>query len=141
MKINFTQEHMTRLKELACEMLFSNTVIKGFMGAPANIIELLHGTTINTLNNLKASLSKQIEKLESADEWVGTDSEKLAEMRKAKELVNLIVGWKRYNLEIAENNRRIAEIEKQLIDIDEATKTPEDKKKELRAELEALKGA
>ena len=138
MKINFTQEHMTRLKELACEMLFNNTVIKTFMGTPANIIELLHGTTINTLNNIKTSLSKQIEKLESADEWVGQDSEKLAEMRKAKELVNLIVGWKRYNLEIQENKQKKAELTAKLEELKESQKTPDERIKEMEAQLKEL---
>jgi len=138
MKINFTKEHEARLKELACEMLFENTTIKTFMGTPANIIELVNGTTINTLNNLKTSLSKQIEKLESADEWIGQDSEKLAEARKAKELVNLIIGWKRYNLEIAENKAKKEELTKKLEELKESQKTPDERIKEMEAQLKEL---
>lgn len=141
-KINFTKDHFSRMCELACNALLDNAVISTSLGQSLNIVELMHTTSINQLNNIKQALSKKIEKLEAADEWVAdANSEKIDDARLTKELVNLIIGWKRHNLEVAENKRRIAEIEKQLIDIDEATKTPEDKKKELRAELEALKGA
>ena len=132
--INFTKDHEARLKELACEMLFNNGVIQTKLGQPLDIVELLHTTTINTLNEIRNKLSNTIAKMEEADEWIEKDSSKIEKQRKAKELVNLIIGWKRFNLELKERERRIAEIDKQLNDIDEATKTPEDKKKELIAE-------
>ena len=132
--INFTKDHEARLKELACEMLFNNGVIQTKLGQPLDIVELLHTATINTLNEIRNKLSNTIAKMEEADEWIEKDTTKIEKQRKAKELVNLIIGWKRFNLELKERERRIAEIDKQLNDIDEATKTPEDKKKELIAE-------
>lgn len=138
MKINFTKDHMIRLYDLANEALFDKTTVYTKLGQPLNIYELLHTTSINQLNEIKSSLAKKIEKIEETDEWVTPDGDKLQAMKDTKELVNLIIGWKRYNLELAENERRIAEIDKQLNDIDEATKTPEDKKKELLAEKARL---
>jgi len=138
MKINFTKEHMSRLLDLADAALFDRTTIVTKLGQPLNIYELLHTTSINQLNEIKTNLSKKIEKVEAADEWIAPDNDKLQSMKDTKELINLIIGWKRYNLELAENERRIAEIDKQLNDIDEATKTPEDKKKELLAEKAKL---
>jgi hypothetical protein len=136
--IHFTKEHYESLQQLAADMLFANEVINYGIGQPKNIIELLHATSIETLNRIKQTLSKKIEEQENKDEWVDPDSTKLAKLRRKKELINLIIGWKRYNFELAENERRIAEIDKQLNDIDEATKTPEDKKKELLAERAKL---
>ena len=138
MKINFTKEHMSRLLDLADAALFDKTVIVTKLGQPLNIYELLHTTSINQLNEIKLNLAKKIEKVEAADEWIAPDNDKLQSMKDTKELVNLIIGWKRYNSELAENERKIAEIDKQLNDIDEATKTPEDKKKELLAEKAKL---
>ena len=136
--INFTKDHENRLKELACEMLFNNGVIQTKLGQPLDIVALLHSTAINTLNEIRNRFSNTIAKMEEADEWVEKDTTKIEKQRKAKELVNLIIGWKRLNLELKERERRIAEIDKQLNDIDEATKTPEDKKKELIAEKAKL---
>ena len=129
---------MERLMDLADAALFDRTTVVTKLGQPLNIYELLHTTSINQLNEIKLNLAKKIEKAEAADEWVAPDNDKLQAMKDTKELVNLIIGWKRYNLELDENERRIAEIDKQLNDIDEATKTPEDKKKELLAEKARL---
>lgn len=138
MKINFNKEHMEKLQALACKMLFNNGEIRSKIGTPLSIVELLHTTSINSLNEIKASLAKQIEKQESRDEWVDPDNEKLAQLKEAKELVNLIVGWKRYNMEIAENKRKKAELTEKLAELKESTKTPEDRIKEMEAELAAL---
>ena len=141
MKINFSKTNYERLCELACEALFSNAIITGNMGQNYNIMDLLHCTSITTLNNIKAVLSKKIEKLESADEWVEADPSKLETARKNRELVNLIVGWKRYNLEIQENASKRAELTKKLTELKESTKTPEDRIKEMEAALAALDSA
>lgn len=138
MKINFTKEHMSRLIELATDMLFANNCIQTTMGQVLNITELLHTTSINQLNNIKAMLVKKIEKLEGADEWVGEDTEKLESTRRTKELVNLIIGWKRYNLELEENKRKKNELTAKLTELKESTKTPEDRIKELEAQLKEL---
>ena len=138
MKINFTKEHMLRLYDLANEALFDKTVVTTKLGQPLNIYELLHTTSINQLNDIKASLSKRIEKMEEQDEWVAPDNDKLTWYKNTKELVNLIIGWKRYNLELDENKRKKEELSKKLTELKESTKTPEDRIKELEAQLKEL---
>jgi hypothetical protein len=138
MKINFTKANMLRLCELANDALFEKKTVTTKLGQVLNIFELIHTTTVNQLNEIRLFLSKKIEKIEEGDEWTSPDNDKLQAMKETKELVNLIIGYKRYNAELAENERKIAEIDKQLNDIDEATKTPEDKKKELLAERAKL---
>lgn len=137
-KINFTKEHMLRLYDLANEMLFDNATIQTSMGQVLNIVELLHTTSINQLQNIMSALKKKIDKIEEADEWIAPDNDKLEELRRMKELVNLIIGWKRHNLEISENNRKKDELTKKLTELKESTKTPEDRIKEIEAELAAL---
>ena len=142
MKINFTKENFTRMCELSVDALLSNMTVTTNLGSPLNIVELMHTTSINQLNNIKQALSKKIEKLEAADEWVADpNSEKIEEVRKTKDLVNLIIGYKRYNLELAENKKKKEELTKKLSELKESTKTPEDRIKELEAELASMDSA
>lgn len=138
MKINFTQEHYTKLIELATKALFDGEIFRTKLGQPLNIYELLHTTSINQLNEIKSNLTKKIEKIEEQDEWVAPDGEKLQAMKDAKELVNLIIGWKRYNLELSENARKKEELTAKLAELKESQKTPEDRIKELEAQLKEL---
>ena len=138
MKINFTKEHMQKLSELACLMLFENREIRNKIGTPLSIVELLHTTSINQLNEIKAMLAKKIEQQESRDEWIDPDNEKLTQLKEDKELVNLIVGWKRLQLEKIENARKKEELTKKLSELKESTKTPEDRIKEMEAQLAEL---
>lgn len=138
MKINFTKEHMARLTDLAVIALFNKVNVNTKLGQVLNIYELLHTTSINQLNEIKLALAKKIEKIEEKDEWVEPDNDKLQEMKDIKELVNLIIGWKRFNLEIQENKTKKAELTKKLEELKESTKTPEDRIKEMEAQLKEL---
>ena len=138
MKIKFTKEHYAKLKELAAQALFEGIVVRTKLGQPLNIYELVHTVSPNQLNEIKNGLAKQIEKIENGDEWTNPDSEKLESLKTTKELVNLIIGWKRYNLELDENARKKEELTKKLAELKESTKTPEDRIKELEAQLKEL---
>ena len=137
--IHFTKENYESLRKLATDMLFANEVINYGIGQPKSIIELLHTTSIDTLNKIKQALGKKIEEQENKDEWVDPDNTKLDKLRKQKELVNLIIGWKRFNLEKDVQAYKKAELTKKLNDLVESQKTPADRIKEIQAELDAMK--
>jgi hypothetical protein len=137
-KINFTKEHEAKLDALAVKMLKENGIVRTSMGQALSIVELMHATSINTLNTIKANLAKQIQKKEEGDEWVETDSSALDKMKETKDLINLIIGWKRYNMEVAENKAKKAELTKKLAELKESTKTPQDRIKEMEAALAEL---
>lgn len=139
-KINFTKDHFNKLADLALSALFGNVVFNTKMGTPMNIYELMHTTTIGTLNEMRLSLAKAIEKLESQDEWASPDNiqEKLDALKNKKELVNLLIGYKRFQLEQEENARKKKELTEKLAELKESTKTPEDRIKELEAEIAGL---
>ena len=137
-KINFTKEHEEKLNSLAIKFLKENKVVHTTMGQVLDIVELMHTTSINQLNSIRTSLLKSIQKKEEGDEWIETDTSALDEMKDTKELVNLIIGWKRKNIEIAEAKAKKAELTKKLTELKESTKTPEDRIKEMEAELAAL---
>lgn len=139
-KINFTKAHLEEMKELAINMLLKNESVTTKMGQVLNIVELLHTTTISTLNNIRLSLAKKIKDAEDKDEWVSDayDSKYLDMLRKQKELVNLIIGYKRYTLEQNEIAFKRKTLTDELNKLKESQKTPEDKIKELESELSAL---
>ena len=128
------------MQALLMQMLIHNETIPTKLDQDLNVVELLHTTTINTLNNIRLSLSKQIENYEGADEWVATEvtQARLLKLKMHKETVNLIIGYKRYQLEIAEVNRKRAELQAKIAQMREEAKTPEDRLKEAEAELAAL---
>lgn len=138
-KINFTNEHMERMKELLINMLINNdTVLSGF-GTYLDVCALLHTVTINSLNKLRIQLGKQIETLENADEWSNTDNQsKIKELSDKKELVNLIIGYKRFKEEIEATRLKRKELEDKLNSLKESQKTPEDKIKEIEAQIAEL---
>lgn len=139
-KINFTKEHYAKMKELAFGMLVNNEVVNTKLGQPLTIVDLLHTQTINTLNNIRLAIGKQIESLENQDEWTTSayQQEKLEKLKQAKELVNLIIGWKRHNMEVAEAKAKKAELNAQLKQLKESQKTPEDKIKEIEEQLKSI---
>lgn len=136
--IHFTKENYETLCKLAADMLFANEVISYGVGQPKSIIELLHTTSIETLNKIKQTLNKRIEEQENKDEWISPDNAKLDRIRKKKELVNLIIGWKRFNLEKDAQAQKKAELTKKLNELKESQKTPADRIKELEAELSSM---
>lgn len=140
MKINFTDEHFAKMQELLMEMLIFNKTISGKLGQPINVIELLHTTSIQGLNNIRISLSKQIENLENQDEWIASPltQSSLNELKSHKELVNLVIGYKRYRIEVAEQEAKRAELIKKIARMKEEAKTPEDRLREAEEELAAL---
>ena len=139
-KINFTQDHFAKMQHLLLGMLMSNSTVTTELGGELNVVELLHTTTINTLNSIRLSLAKHIENLESKDEWIADNAnqEDLDKAKAQKELVNLIIGYKRYMLEREETKRKRAALEAKLAELKESQKTPEDKIKELETELAGL---
>jgi hypothetical protein len=140
MKINFKKEHFDKLKELAVKALLNNDTVVGRLGNPIDIVELIHGTTINSLNQIRLSLAKKIEGLEGKDEWAADDTNQvsLEKAKEQKDLVNLIIGYKRYKQEVADNKANKKALQEQLSALKESQKTPEDKIKELEAQLAGI---
>lgn len=139
-KINFTKEHFNKMCTLLMGMLLRNEVISSKLGTPINVVELLHTTTINSLNNIRLTLSNKIKQLESQDEWIASEinAQQLDIAKRQKELVNLVIGYKRYKMEVEENIKKKAELTAKLKALKESQKSPEDKIKELEAELSAI---
>lgn len=137
-RINFTPEHLTRLKELSIDFLFNNKVIHSRLGNPMNIHELLHLTTINSLNNIRQECKSLVRRIEDKDEWIVSDSTALKEAKESEELVNLIIGYKRYQNEQNSILRKKAALQEQLNELKESQKTPAERIAEIEAQIAQL---
>ena len=139
-KINFTTEHKHKLFELAIEMLIQNDIIYTKLGQPITVVDLFHNTTINTLNSIRLSLTKRIDTLEGGDEWAASNAGQveLENTKRQKELVNLVIGYKRNQVYQEEIAIKKSKLTKELNALKESQKTPEDKIKELQEELDRL---
>lgn len=139
-KINFNKAHYECMCEHLLDMLLNNEVIQYKM-LTLDVIALLHTTTINTLNSIRLDLKKAIDNLENQDEWSTTElnQKKLASLKDKKELVNLIIGYKRWQDEQESIKLARKLLLEELDDLKESQKTPEDKIKELEDKLANLK--
>lgn len=142
-KINFTKEHMTRLQELSLKMLFGNFVIKGLLGTELNIYGLLHESTTNTLQTLNINLKKDIEKLESLDNWSldAYQQRKITSLKEYQELVNLVIGYKKWQAQEADAKQQIKNLKAELKTIKSNNITPEEKMKEIEKRIQEMGGS
>lgn len=140
MKINFTKDHFEKLKELLSIMLLNNETVNNRLGMPVNVVELVHTTSLNSLNDMRNALKKTVEKAESADEWVSSfiSQEKVNKLRRQIETIYLIIGYKRYQMELADLNNKREELTEKLNKMKEEAKTPEERIIEVQNELDNL---
>ena len=141
-KINFTEEHDRRLKELAIDLLFGGTFIKGLAGTEYSVFDILHAVTINTVTTMYSNLKREIEKIESLDEWSMTDYQqrKLADTKKMYEFLNLTIGWRKLQDQNAKIAEKAKELQKELKELELNSLSPEDKIKAKQKELDDLLG-
>lgn len=111
--------------------------MKGKLGVNNNIYELIHITSINTLVDLNANLKKEISKIESLDEWSMTDYQqrKLQELKQSQELVNLLIGYKKFQEQQASAKTARAEMRAELKALKESAMSPQDRINALEAKL------
>jgi hypothetical protein len=132
MKINFTKEHEEKLDKFIVKMWKDDIIVTGKLGQPLNICEL-KTLSPNSLNELKLIYDKKISNLESKDEWIDPENDKLDLFKFIREGLNLLVGYKRKKIQIAENEAKKKQLDETIAELREAQKTPEDKLKELFA--------
>ena len=137
MKINFTKEHEEKLDKFIVKMWKDDIIVTGKLGQPLNICEL-KTLSPNSLNELKLIYDKKISNLESKDEWINPENDKLDLFKFIREGLNLLVGFKRKVIELEENARKKEELTAKLTELKESTKSPEDRIKELEAQLKEL---
>lgn len=138
-KVNFTPEHKAELDALLLNSLYEDVRIKGVIGTELNTYELLHATSVTTLSELIANKKREEEKIGKMDEFTLTDYQiaKQKSLQAQIRMLTLLIGYKRWNLQKAEEAKEIAALKKSYKDLKEDLKTPEDRIKEMEAKLAA----
>lgn len=141
MENKFTKEHEEKLDKLIAKAVKENKVFNYGLGQSGNtVMNIIHTVSIEGLRKILSTVKKLIQTEEDKDEWSSkdVDSKKLERLREDRELVNLAIGYRCKNLEIAANAKKKAELAAKLAELKESTKTPEDRIKELEQELAKL---
>lgn len=142
-KTNFTKEHHEKLMGLAGNALFKGTIFKGNLGSEMRIHDLVHNCTVDTLSRHNVILKKQIAEIEEKDDWSLTpyQVQKANDLKKQQELIYLLIGFKRYNQEKAEEESELKALKKEYEKLKEDTKTPEQKMQEYEKKIAALEAS
>jgi hypothetical protein len=143
-KINFTKEHQTSLEKLFVDLSFNAETLTGRFGSNAvSPYDLLHNTSLGSLravhNELKATITKEEA---NTDEWTQSETtqRQLTMKKKWLEFIHLLIGYKRFEAEKAENAKVIREKKKLLQELKESTKTPAERISELEKEINDIEG-
>lgn len=137
--INFTKEHLAKLKENIATMVLDRTIVNGPMGQSYDACSLVNEMTITSLQSLSTQLVAKKAKLSISDEWVENPNvEEIAKIDFILETISLVIGFKRKEQECKDNARERARLEKQILDLEEAQKTPQELLAELKAKAAAL---
>ena len=138
-KINFTDEHMLRLRTLISDSVLYNSIIVGPMGQNYTVIDLMHCLSINSLRSLSASISKKRAALSIEDKWIeNPNATKIAQLDDQLELIDLMIGYQLKAQEIETNKIEKERIQKQIDELVQSQKSPQDLIADLQAKLSEL---
>ena len=141
MKINFTKEHLAQLKANIAELVLNGTIINGPMGQNYDIFAIVNNLSIASLRTISAFLQKKKASLSVDDEWVENPHKaEVEELTFIIDTISLVIGYKLKNIEIEDNAREKARLEKQLNELKESQKTPAELIAELEAKITAIDG-
>lgn len=140
MKINFTAEHETKLKELALKFLFMGISFQGIIGTTLTVSQLIHDVTIGTLQTLLSNLKRAIDKIKTLDSWSMTkhQEKKLDLLEEQYDFVNLLIGYKRYHAQLQEEKNKVRELRKEYAELEKSTMSPSERLESLRKTIESL---
>lgn len=137
--INFTKEHLSKLKDNVATLVLDGTIINGPMGQTYDAFSLVNTLSIKSLQALSGYLSTVKAKLSVSDEWVeNPNQEEINKIDFLLETVSLVIGFKRKEQERKDNARELARVEKQIEELEAAQKSPQQLLEELKAKAASL---
>lgn len=124
----FTKTHFDNLSQLIIEALFKDKTFYNNLNMPITVYDLVNNTTINSLTSMYSKALRKLNEVEQQNEWKETDT---TELIKTTQLLNLLIGYKTYSNEVKERKEKKKLLEKKLNTLKEASKSPEEKIKEI----------
>ena len=94
----FTEKNVQTLQDLFLEIGFSGELLTGKFGANSfSVVDLLHHTSITTLQGLYSQLKKEIAAFDQEDDWSNDNATqaKINSLSKWKEFIHLVIGYKK----------------------------------------------
>lgn len=139
-KITFTKEHQAKLEALATRFLFDNTTFQGSMNTNYTVNQLIHDTTIRTLEDMLAKIKTAKTKLEGGSKWRKTLSEqnRLQELSNKEDFIDLLIGYKLYKEQEADLMAQKAKLKAEIEALKEDAMTPAERIKAKEETLKAL---
>ena len=137
--INFTKENENELRSLIADSVLNKCIYSGPMGQEYDVFELVNGMAVSSLRALAQFVQNKITKLSVADEWTeNPNAEEISKLEVEKRLISLTIGWKLYQQQLAENAKEKARLTKQLDELVQSQKTPQELISELQQKIKEL---
>lgn len=137
--INFTKENENELRSLIADSILGKCIYSGPMGQEYDVFELVNGMAVSSLRSLAQFVQNKITKLSVADEWTeNPNAEEISKLEAEKKLISLTIGWKLYQQQLAENAKEKARLTKQLDELVQSQKTPQELISELQQKIKEL---
>ena len=137
--IIFTEQNKSELEKLIANSVLNRVVYCGQFGQEYTVWDLVNTANVSSLRVLSEFIQNKISKLSTADEWVeNPHAEEVEKLTIDKRLISLIIGWKLYNQQLKERTDERNRLEKQLSDLEQSQKTPEQLIDELKAKIAEL---
>ena len=130
----FTKTHFDNLSQLIIEALFKDKTFYNNLNMPITVYDLVNNTTINSLTSMYSKALRKLNEVEQQNEWKETDT---TELIKTTQLLNLLIGYKTYSNEVKERKEKRKLLEEKLNTLKEASKSPEEKIKEIEELIES----
>lgn len=135
----FTKENENELRLLISDSILNKCIYSGPIGQEYDVFDLVNGMSVSSLRNLSQFVCNKISKLSVEDEWIDNpNADLISELETEKNLISLIIGWKLHQQDLNEKAREKERLTKQLNDLVESQKTPEDLIAELKAKISEL---
>lgn len=139
-KITFTKEHQAKLEALAIRFLFDNTTFQGSMNTNYTVNQLIHDTTIRTLEDMLSKIKVAKTNLEGGSKWRRAISEqsKLQNLSNKEEFIDLLIGYKLFIEQEEDLMAQRAKLRAEIEALKEDSMTPAERIKAKEDALAAL---
>ena len=135
---SFYDNCYSRMCDLIIQFVLHNKIIDLPLFGQSNVIDLIHNTSINSLNKIRIQIKNKIDNLEATDEWSDPESATVIDFKDQYELVNLIIGYRKHLDEVSIRANERLKLLDELNKLKEAQKTPQQKIQEIEEQLNKM---